>query len=70
MNFSLFKIDLQENSLLYSLDTTIREDRGLTQVAECVLKIVAWTLQFAYVIVLVERITPSPRGRRPVLLVT
>ena len=55
--------------LLFTLDTNVREDRGLSEVAECVLCVLSWILQFAYIAVLVERLTPSPRGRRPVLLV-
>lgn len=51
------------------MDTTIKADRGLSEVAECVLRLMSWTLQFVYVNVLVERIAPSPRGSRPVLLV-
>ena len=51
------------------MDTEVREDRGLSQVVECVITALSWILQFGYTVVLIERLTPSPRGKKPVLVV-
>lgn len=47
--------------------TTIFEDDGISEIAETFIQIFSWLVHFMYVIFLLDRISPSIRGRRAVL---
>ena len=54
-------------ALLLTLNTPIMSDQGLSGVLETTIQTFSWLLNFAYTVMLFERMCPSPRGHKTIL---